>query len=386
MPHLARALLLILLLAAACAAPAEPSAAPGLTETAAPSASGLAATRAEGPAPGDPPAPSPTAGRTATPAARPSASPLSTATAQHTATAAPTLTPSATPLPAASPTPAPTTQAVVLVVIDGARYSETFGDPEAALIPHLAGDLRPLGAINTAFYNDGATVSVPGHAAILTGAWQDLPNDGTVRPTVPTVFEYFRRATGAEAAQAVFVHGSLIEPVLTHSTHAEYGEAYGAQMLFSDLPDPPYDDGMWANARAALEDLKPRLLVISLLDPDEAAHLGAWEAYRAAIRHDDAIIWGLWQQLQADPFYAGRTTLLVTNDHGRGCGEGWRDHGGGDACDRHVMLLAAGPEIGAGQVITQRRTLADLAPTIGRLLGFDTPLAGGEVMTELFEP
>jgi hypothetical protein len=273
----------------------------------------------------------------------------------------------------------------VLIVIDGARYSETFGDPEAELIPHLAGDLAPLGAINTAFYNDGATVSVPAHAALLTGAWQDLPNDGTVRPNAPTLFEYFRQATGAPAQQAVFVHGSLIEPVLTYSTHPDYGEAYGAQMLFSDWPDPPYDDGMWANARAALEDLKPRLLVISLLDPDEAGHLGQWDAYREAIQHDDAIIWDLWERMQADPFYAGRTTLFVTNDHGRGCGAGWRDHGGGDACDRQVMLLAVGPEITSGRVIAQRRTLRDLAPTMGYLLGFPAPWAEGEVMTELFE-
>ena len=39
----------------------------------------------------------------------------------------------------------------------------------------------------------------------------------------------------------MFVHGSLIEPVLTYSTHPDYGEAFGAQMLFSDLAEPPYD-------------------------------------------------------------------------------------------------------------------------------------------------
>jgi hypothetical protein len=36
-------------------------------------------------------------------------------------------------------------------------------------------------------------------------------------------------------------------------------------------------------------------------------------------------------------------------------------------------------------VLTQRRTLIDIAPTIGRLLNFDTPLAEGEVMEELFD-
>jgi hypothetical protein len=274
---------------------------------------------------------------------------------------------------------------VVVFVIDGARYSETLGDPDAALIPHLRRDLAPLGSTHPSFYNDGATVSVPGHAALLTGTWQDIPNDGSTRPTRPTVFEYYRQATGAGADQAVFVHGSTIEPVLTHSTHPDYGADFGAQMLFSDEAEPPYDDGMWANTKRVLADLHPRLLVVSLLDADEAAHLGEWDNYRAAIRHEDEIIWDIWQQLQADAFYAGQTTLLVTSDHGRGCGEGWRDHGGADECNRHILLLAVGPEIPPGQVESQRRTLRDIAPTLGALLGFETPLAEGEVMTELFE-
>jgi hypothetical protein len=273
----------------------------------------------------------------------------------------------------------------VLIIIDGARWTETFGDPIYELIPHLANDLAPLGAINTAFYNDGSTWTVPGHAAIVTGTWQDLPNNGRVRPTAPTIFEYYRATTGASEDEAVFVHGSFIEPVLTYSSRPDYGANFGAGMFFSDNPRPPYDDGMWANARRVLAELKPHLLMVSLLDPDEAGHARDWDGYRASIKHDDEIIWDLWQELQADPFYAGQTTLMVTNDHGRGCRDGWPEHGGDDECNRHVMFLAVGPDIQPGLVISQRRTLRDIAPTLGYLLGFDTPLAEGEVMTELLE-
>jgi hypothetical protein len=285
--------------------------------------------------------------------------------------------------PSNPPISPPSTKAIVLIIIDGARWTETFGDPNRELIPHLANDLAPLGAISTAFYNDGLTLTVPGHAAIVTGTWQDLPNNGQARPPAPTIFEYYRAATGAAEDDAVFVHGSFIEPVLTYSIHPDYGEKFGARQFFSDNPTPPYDDGMWANARRVLAELKPHLLMISLLDPDEAGHARDWEGYRQAIKHDDEIIWDLWQQLQADPFYARQTTLMVTNDHGRGCGEGWPEHGGDDACNRHVMFLAVGPDIQPGLVISQRRTLRDIAPTIGYLLGLDTPLAEGEVMMEL---
>lgn len=340
----------------------------------------------------------PTVAATATPTTTSTPTQTSTPTVTNTPTPtqSPTPRPTLSPMSVQSPSPTPTplnqtatpafTKAVILIIIDGARWTETFGDPTRELIPHLATDLAPLGAINTSFYNEAATLSVPGHAAIVTGTWQELPNDGTERPTVPTIFEYFRQATGASEHEAVFVHGSFIEPVLTYSTQPDYGADFGARMLFSDYAAPPYDDGMWVNAKQILAEHHPRLLMISLLDPDEAGHEHNWEAYRQAIRHDDEIVWDLWQQVQADPFYADQTTLLVTNDHGRGCGEGWPDHGGSDECNRHVMFLAVGPTTQPGLVVTQRRTLRDIAPTIGYLLGFETPLADGEIMTELLTP
>ncbi len=322
---------------------------------------------------------------TATPTDRPTAAPSPTLRpTQPAPTASASASATTTPSPTATATPTPYTRAVVVVIIDGARWTETLGDPEAAFVPHLARDLAPMGAINTAFTNDGATVTVPGHAALLTGTWENIPNDGSTRPAMPTIFEYFRQATGAPQTEAVFVHGSFIEPVLTYSTHPDYGPDFGAEMFFSDEPSPPYDDGMWANARRVIAEQHPRLLVISLLDPDEAAHLGQWDAYRAAIRHDDEIIWELWQQLQADDFYAGHTTLIVTSDHGRGCGADWPNHGGTDECNRHISFLAVGPEIPPGQVETMRRSLIDIAPTIGRLLDFGTQLAEGQPMMELF--
>ncbi len=331
-------------------------------------------------APGSPPAPTATARPTTLPA-----SPTSSLIPSHTPTQTRAPTPSATPAPPNTPTPQPSTNAVVLIIIDGARWTETFGDPAHEFIPHLANDLAPLGAINTEFYNEASTWSVPAHAAIVTGTWQDIPNNGRVRPTAPTIFEYYRAAIGAPEDDAAFVHGSFIEPVLTYSTHPDYGADFGARMFFSDYPNPPYDDGMWANARRVLAELHPHLIMISLLDPDEAAHEGQWDGYRLAIQHDDQIIWDLWQRVQADPFYAGQTTLIVTNDHGRYCGGGWQQHGGSDECNRHVMFLAVGPEIQPGLVVKQRRTLRDIAPTIGYLLGVDTPPAEGEVMMELFD-
>ncbi len=79
-------------------------------------------------------------------------------------------------------------QNVIIVVVDGARYTETFG-AGATYIPHLYNDLKPIGAVYTNFRiaDEGITSTNPGHASILTGTWQQIANDGSKRPTSPTV-------------------------------------------------------------------------------------------------------------------------------------------------------------------------------------------------------
>ncbi len=90
-----------------------------------------------------------------------------------------------------------------------------------------------------------------------------------------------------------------------------------------------------------------------------------------------------WARVQPDPVYAGRTTLLVTNDHGR---HDYDFQGHGDDCEgcRHIQLLALGPDTPAGLISTDPRSIPDIAPTIGELLGFPTEQATGTAMTELF--
>ena len=71
---------------------------------------------------------------------------------------------------------APARHAVV-VVIDGARYSETLGDPLHQWCPRQALDLVPQGCVVSNFRNEGVTVTMPGTSAVMCGLWQPLVND-----------------------------------------------------------------------------------------------------------------------------------------------------------------------------------------------------------------
>jgi hypothetical protein len=79
--------------------------------------------------------------------------------------------------------------------------------------------------------------------------------------------------------------------------------------------------------------------------------------------------------------------LFVTSDHGRHDDShgGFQDHG--DGCDgcREVTFLAVGPHIDPlCPAAAPPRTLADITPTLGRILGYDAEHSEGEVMHEIF--
>ncbi|MCX6123081.1 MAG: alkaline phosphatase family protein [Ignavibacteriales bacterium] len=264
-------------------------------------------------------------------------------------------------------------QNVIIVVMDGARYSETFGS-DSLYIPHIWNQLRMLGTIWTNFYNDGLTKTDPGHATIATGVWQTIDNKGNGRPEHPTVFEYFRKYTKAPMKAAAVVAGKQKLAILTYSTHPDYGTEYRASSFISST-----DISVLSDVKKILSFNRPQIMMINLPSTDSAGHSGRWTKYLTAIHIADSLIWNLWQTLQSDSLYRNTTTLFVTNDHGRhdDAHGGFKSHG--DSCEgcRHILCLAVGHRFQANQIIKQRRTQCDIAPTVGELLSFPTPFSIG---------
>ena len=88
-------------------------------------------------------------------------------------------------------TPKYKTENIIVVIVDGARYSETWGDSSHKYIPHLSGQLSKTGVINTQFYNNGPTYTLAGHTSITTGFYQEINNSGNEIPRYPSFFQYF---------------------------------------------------------------------------------------------------------------------------------------------------------------------------------------------------
>ncbi len=282
---------------------------------------------------------------------------------------------------------AQTTPHLIVVFIDGPRYSESFAEPMR--IPRIWNDLRPQGSVLTAFRNDGWTLTVSGHSTTLCGRHQYLANNGTERPHDPTLFERYRKQTGAPAADAWVVAGKAKLAVLAYSDSPDGGVAYAARDSVGLSTDTATMDAVLG----VLARDHPRVMAVNLPQVDIRAHSLDWNGYLAAISGADSLVGVLWDFLQSDPEFAGRSTLVVTADHGRHDNRPTELHNGfqnhGDACNgcRHILLAAAGVGIRAGTEIAVSHNQTDLGATLGKLLGLDlTGIEGFPIYEMLTAP
>ncbi|MDH3269138.1 MAG: sulfatase-like hydrolase/transferase, partial [Ignavibacteria bacterium] len=273
-------------------------------------------------------------------------------------------------------------QNAIIVVMDGARYTETFGAGNT-YIPHLYDDMKPLGTLFTNYnidYPSGLTETCPGHAAIEAGTWQPIANNGSERPTKPTVFEYMRKEDGNPQSDCYVVTGKDKLDILTYSTYTGYGSTYGGTWVGDDNRD---DALTYSKVIDVMQNYNPKILVVNFAEVDDVAHNSSFANYCSAITNADNYIYQLWQHIQAGDYgyTTENTTLFVTNDHGRHTSN-FASHGDGCEGCTHIMLLALGRGVPVNQTIDLPTWQIDIAPTVGQFLDFQTPFSTGTSLLE----
>lgn len=279
-------------------------------------------------------------------------------------------------------------QKVVLVVIDGVRYSDSWGDSAFTNIPLMAKKMAPMGTFYNQFFNQGSTLTNPGHVALTTGHYQKLNNQGRELPDHPSVFHYYLQQSGQPKTDAWIITSKDKLEILakTHSTDSAAAFAPATNSGVNGLGTGYRDDTTTLRiARNIISKQTPRLVLINLREPDSEAHNRNWDGYINAIQQSDKRVFDLWNWLQQQPAYQNNTTLLITNDHGRHKGRRFSDHGDGCEGCRHISLLALGPDVKAGHLETKTRSQVDVASTIAELLGIRFPKRDGEPMLEMFK-
>jgi hypothetical protein len=284
------------------------------------------------------------------------------------------------------------TQHVVVVLIDGMRYTESLGDTTHTYAPRMWA-LSQLGAVQDSAFNDSVTVTAFGIPATWMGRFWPLQDTTYQGQSIqfcryPTVWEYARHDLGLPIEKTIYVTPDYGSSTWQPSFYTGYGPSYWPHMV----QPPTSNDNNQADFDSSVVVLRrdhPVVSYIYLPDTDHAGHSGVWADYIAKIRQADSLVNELWNVIQTDSILQNKTTMIVTDDHGRhdDAHGGFRNHG--DSCFgcRHVMMLAIGPDIARGvHLNSPRASIRDIAHTAGELLGFSTPLSPGRVLNELFAP
>lgn len=317
---------------------------------------------------------------------------------------------------------------VILITLDGYRWQELFtgADPalianpkyvhdstalkdafwkdtpqarREALMPFIWNEVAEMGQIygnrnlgslmnltNTMWF------SYPGYNEILTGKADDAhinSNDKIPNSNV-TVLEKYQITPAGKGKVAAFGSWDVFPFIINEErsgvpVNAGYENAIGnisdreqlINEIQSQLPEiwgsVRYDAITHQYAMAYMMERHPELVYISYGETDDFAHDGDYEAYLKSAYNTDGLIRQLWDFTQSDPFYKGKTTFLITTDHGRGTMplDTWRSHGDKVVGADQVWLIAFGNGVAAKGEISENEQIytKQVAPTVLRILG-----------------
>lgn len=252
--------------------------------------------------------------------------------------------------------------------------------------------------------------SYPGYSELLAGYVDDRVKSNKKIPNPnPTVLEFLNKKPDLRGKVAVFSSWEVIEAAVNESRSGipanSANEARNADNAVDSLLNDmtallprEWGDGVRADfltyftARAYVQRHKPRVLFLSFDETDELAHAGRYFDHLTMLQSLDRYLGDLWRTMQAMPEYRGKTTFMLTTDHGRGQqGKArWKSHGTGTGGSYQMWLAVWGAgvaptgEQSGGPVFFQHQIAATLARALGYDFQSDKPV--GPPIDNVFAP
>lgn len=318
------------------------------------------------------------------------------------------------------------TQYVILVLTDGLRWQEVYrgadstlmrrryvhdttalkrdfwrDTPQArreTLLPFLWGTVAKQGQL----FGDSASGSVaqivnrfrfsyPGYSETFTGFFDPrIDSNGYAPNPNVTVFEWLNRDPALAGQVAAYATWNAFRRIINIERSGvpvydgwDRGVPPGDDATFMALrniyrdhtrlwPDVAFDAPMQQVLRTEMQRAVPRVLFVGYGETDEYAHSGRYDMYLRSAQQVDRYLAELWATVQRNPRTRGRTTLLVSTDHGRGWGDEWTDHGENTNGAQYIWSAVIGPDTPPLGVRANTPTQqAQMAATIAALLGRD---------------
>ena len=188
------------------------------------------------------------------------------------------------------------TKNVIVVVVDGLRYSEGWGDLTHQYIPRMAEILSKDGVVNTHFYNLGDTYTSAGHTSLTTGIYQSIDNSGTELPDNPSFFQYWNQVYDNDQRKSWVITSKDKLAVLADCKNPYWNGQFtpsancGVDGL--GVGSGYREDSLTLKiALKILSEDHPNLVLINFRDPDYSAHTGNWISYIKGIRTTDEYVY-----------------------------------------------------------------------------------------------
>jgi hypothetical protein len=349
---------------------------------------------------------------------------------------------------AAEPAGKPATENVVLLMTDGLRWQEVFGGAEEILMTKENGGVNDVDALKKDYWRDtpearrealmpflwsvvakqgqiyGNKVkgsearvtnemhfSYPGYNEVLTGFYDPRidSNDKKLNPNI-TVFEWLHRKPGFGGKVAAITCWDVFPFIFNYERCGFPVNAANAPLVVSPpnpkielinrlkaqtthyFPSETWDSFVQASAVEYVKQQKPRLLFVSLGETDSWCHAGRYDLYLHAAREADGCFKELWETMQAMPEYRGKTSFVITVDHGRGNAPvAWKSHGRDTEEDHFIWVACLGPDTPALGMrenvppVTQSQVAATVAALVGEDYCTAVPEAGKPI-AEVLRP
>ncbi|MBC6994344.1 alkaline phosphatase family protein [Neolewinella lacunae] len=322
------------------------------------------------------------------------------------------------------------TENVILITMDGLRWQELFGGAVDSMIanPELTSDAGRMKEVYLAdnqavrraklmpwFWETLATegqvfgnrwvgskvncsnrywFSYPGYNEILTGYADGRinSNDKKWNPN-KTVLEWLHEKPEFRGRVAAFGSWDVFDWIVNEQrsgipVNSGYNQAEGERITERERFLNTIQDQsplLWGSVRPdvlthqfMMEYLRrdhPRVVYISYGETDDFAHDGSYNRYLDAAHNTDKMWRELWDFLQSDPVYAGKTSVVITTDHGRGESPmtDWKSHGTSIPGADQIWLAIIGPDTPAKGMIENGPQLyqRQVAATVASLLGYN---------------
>ena len=322
------------------------------------------------------------------------------------------------------------TRNVLLITLDGVRNQEIFGGLDAPIFRSTNKNFEKTSAFkrfnagtaaerrarlmpffwNTLMQHHGSIAgnrelksevkttnrlwfSYPGYSELLTGQAHDEMIKSNEHPQnpFPSVLDFLhRKLRQGPNSVAEFSSWDAFMRIATNKpgsfvVNAAY-ETYPTQdkeinelfrlqsQVLSPWPSVRHDYFTFRLALAHIKRHETRAIHIGFDETDDYAHDKNYERVLDALHMTDKWIEELWRFVESDPRYRGKTSIVITTDHGRGNSpRDWSDHGEDVPEAQYIWMAFLSPDIDLRGEWRNVDTIYQnqVAATLSKLMGLD---------------